>query len=198
MGDLVYLSISSLDGYIDDPDGGFEWAEPTAELHRFVNELQRGVTTQLLGRGTYEVMLWWDDMGASDPDDPGLGTDVDPAMEAAAEEFGEIWRATDKIVYSTTLERSEMSRSRLERTFDLDAVRRLKAESTGDLAIGGARLAAQAITAGLVDEFQLVLNPVIVGGGTPSLPEGTRLDLELVEQRLFDGGAVFLRYRARR
>jgi dihydrofolate reductase len=194
MADLVYFASSSLDGYINDPEGGFGWAEPSAELHRFVNQLQRGISTQLLGRASYEVMLWWEDMGASDPEGPEL--DASPEMAAAAEEFGEIWRASDKVVYSTTLERTTTARTRLERRFDPDAVRELKAEATGDLCIGGARLAAHAITAGLVDEFQLVLNPVIVGGGTPSLPDGVRLDLELVEQRRFDGDATFLRYRA--
>lgn len=196
MADLIYFSSSSLDGYINDPDGDFGWAEPSPELHRFINDLQRGVGTQLLGRASYEVMIWWEDMGAGDPDGPEL--DVTPEMQAAAEEFGEIWRAADKVVYSTTLDATTTGRTRLERSFDPDAVRLLKEGSSADLAIGGARLAASAIAAGLVDEYQLVLNPVIVGGGTPSLPDDVRIDLDLVEQRTFDGGAVFLRYRTRR
>src|SRR4051794_8320560 len=141
-------------------------------------------------------MTWWEDMGASDPGGPEL--DASPEMAAAAEEFGEIWRAFDKVVYSTTLEHPTTARTRIERTFDPDEVRRLKAEADGDLCIGGARLAAQAITSGLGDEFQLGLHPGIVGGGTPSPPAGARIDLELVEQRRFDGDATFLRLRDRR
>ena len=196
MADLIYFSSSSLDGYINDLEGDFGWAEPSPELHRFVNDLQRGIGTQLLGRASYEVMIWWEDMGGDAPDGPDL--DVAPEMQAAAEEFQEIWKASDKIVYSTTLQSTTTARTRLERSFDPDAIRRLKDESSTDLCIGGARLAASAIAAGLVDEYQLVLNPVIVGGGTPSLPDGVRVDLELVEQRTFDGGAVFLRYRTHR
>jgi dihydrofolate reductase len=175
---LVYSALASLDGYIADADGRFEWAAPDAEVHAFVNDLERGVGTMLLGRRMYEVLVPWETM-----DDPA------PEMR----DFAQIWRAADKVVYSRTLAEVSSARTRIEREFDPEAVRRMKED--GDVGIGGPELAGQAIRAGLVDELQLFLSPILVGGGTAALPDGVRLELELVEERRFGNGVVFLRYR---
>jgi len=179
---LVYSAIASLDGYVVDAEGSFDWAAPDDEVHAFVNELERPIDTYLYGRRMYETMVSWDDADAF--------ADASPVSR----EFSEIWRAADKVVYSRTLESVSSARTRLERAFDPEAVRQLKA--AGDLSVGGAELAAQALNAGLVDEIQLFLNPVSVGGGTPALPQGLRLDLELVDERRFGNGVVYVRYRA--
>jgi dihydrofolate reductase len=173
---LVYTALASLDGYIADADGRFEWAAPDREVHAFVNDLERDVGTMLLGRRMYEVLVVWETM-----DDP------EPEMR----DFAQIWRAADKVVYSRTLEDVSSARTRIEREFDPEAVRRMN----GHVSIGGPELAGHAIRAGLVDEFQLFLSPVLVGGGTAALPDGVRRDLELVEERRFGNGVVFLRYR---
>jgi dihydrofolate reductase len=173
---LVYSALASLDGYIADAGGRFEWAAPDAEVHAFVNDLERGVGTLLLGRRMYEVLVPWDTM-----DDPA------PEMR----DFAEIWRAADKVVYSRTLEEVSTARTRIEREFDPEAVRRMD----GVVSIGGPELAGHAFRAGLVDELQLFLSPVLVGGGTAAFPDGVRRDLELVEERRFGNGVVFLRYR---
>jgi dihydrofolate reductase len=180
MGELIYSAIGSLDGYIADADGRFEWAAPDEEVHAFVNELERPVGTFLLGRRTYEVLVPWETI-----DDPA------PAMR----DFAQIWRAADKVVYSRTLETVSTARTRLERELDLEAVRRMKAEAERNLGIGGPELAAPAIRAGLVDELHLFLSPIVVGGGTAALPDGVRWELELVDERRFGNGVVFLRYR---
>ena len=179
MGKLIYSAIASLDGYVEDRDGRFDWARPDAELHAFVNDLERPVGTYLYGRRMYETMAAWETM-----DDPA------PAMR----DYAQLWRAADKVVYSRTLDSVSTPRTRLERDFDPGAVRALKAQ--GDLSVGGAELAAAALRAGLVDDIQLYLNPVVVGGGRPALPDGLRVDLELLDQRRFGNGVVFLRYRA--
>jgi dihydrofolate reductase len=179
MGRLIASSIASLDGYVADADGRFEWSAPDHEVHAAVNDLERQVGTMLLGRRMYEVLAVWDTM-----DDP------EPVMA----DFAQIWRAADKVVYSTTLERPSTARTRIERTFDPDAVRALKAATDRDLSVGGPHLAAQAFAAGLVDEVQLFLSPVIVGGGTRALPDGVRLGLALQDERRFGNGVVFLRY----
>lgn len=173
---LVYSALASLDGYIADAGGRFEWAAPDAEVHAFVNDLERGVGTLLLGRRMYEVLVPWDTM-----DDPA------PEMR----DFAEIWRAADKVVYSRTLEEVSTARTRIEREFDPEAVRRMD----GVVSIGGPELAGHAFRAGLVDELQLFFSPVLVGGGTAAFPDGVRRDLELVEERRFGNGFVFLRYR---
>jgi dihydrofolate reductase len=178
---LVYSAITSLDGYVADADGNFEWAAPSEEVHAFVNEVERPIGTYLYGRRMYETMLPWDDADAF--------ADASPVSR----EFSEIWRAADKVVYSTTLESVSSARTRLERAFDPEAVRRMKAE--GDLSVGGAGLAAEALRAGLVDEIQLFLTPAVVGGGTRALPDGLRLDLELLDERRFASGVVYARYR---
>ena len=179
MGRLIYAAIASLDGYVADEHGRWDWSVPSAEVHAFVNDRMRPVRTHLLGRRMYEVLVAWETM-----DDPA------PLMR----DFAQIWRAAEKIVYSSTLGEVRSARTRIERAFDTDAVRELK--RAGDLTIGGPQLAAEAFAAGLVDDVHLVLSPVIVGGGTRALPDGVRLDLELVDERRFANGAVHLHHRA--
>jgi dihydrofolate reductase len=182
---LIYSAITSLDGYVADEDGNFEWAAPDAEVHSFVNELERPIGTFLYGRRMYEVMLFWE------------AVSTDAAQAPIMRDFAEIWRAADKVVYSTTLEAESSAKTQIERDFDPDAVARMKASAEQDIGIGGPNLAAHAIRAGLVDEFQLFLTPVVVGGGQHWLPDGAQLPLELVDERRFASGVVFLRYRAR-
>ncbi len=185
MAKLIYSAIASLDGYVADEAGEFDWAAPDEEVHAFVNELERPAGTYLYGRRMYEVMAPWETMPlAGEP----------PAMR----DFAEIWRAADKIVYSGTLEAASTARTRIEREFDPDAVRQLKATAGRDLTIGGPELAGQALRAGLVDELQLFLVPVLVGGGKQALPDGVRLELDLVDERRFGDGTVYLRYEMRR
>lgn len=183
MGKLIYSTIASLDGYLNDRDGNFDWAEPDAEVHGFVNDLERDPGTYLYGRRMYEMMIGWETM-------PELA-DQSPLMR----DFAEIWQSTDKVVYSSTLAEVSTTRTRIERTFDPDAVRAIKDSTSKELGIGGAVLAASALRAGVVDEFRMFVVPVLVGGGTPIFPDGLRLDLELVDERRFAGGTVYLRYR---
>jgi dihydrofolate reductase len=171
----MYSAIASLDGYIEDEHGKFDWAAPDDEVHAFINELERPVGTYLYGRRMYETMVAWESV------------DSHP--------YAEIWRAADKVVYSRTLDAVASARTRIERHFDPEAVRRLKEE--GDISIGGPELAAEAIKAGLVDEYDLFLVPWLVGGGKRALPDGVRLELELLEAHSFDSGVVYLRYRQR-
>jgi dihydrofolate reductase len=185
VGRLVYAAITSLDLYIEDESGGFAWAEPDDEVHAFVNDLERGATTYLYGRRMYETMAVWETMGTAPDDEP------------VHREFADMWRAADKIVYSTTLDRPTTARTRIVRTFDPDEVSDLKRSSAADLAIGGPAVAANAFRAGLVDQVHLFLHPVIVGGGKPALPSGVRVGLELEEERRFASGVVYLRYRVR-
>jgi dihydrofolate reductase len=184
MGRLIYSAIASLDGYVADRNGNFDWAAPDEEVHTFVNELTRPIGTHLLGRRMHEVMVVWetDDFLTGEP--------------ACVHEFAKIWRAADKVVYSRTLGSVSGARTRLERDFDSEAVRRMKAEAERDLSVGGSDLAAQAIRAGLVDEYQLFLVPFIVGGGNAALPNDVRLGLELLDERRFRSGVVYLNYRA--
>ena len=183
MATLIYSMIQSLDGYVADAAGKFDWAEPDEQVHSFANELQRTVDMNLYGRRMYEVMSAWETLGT-------LGDE--PAYIA---EFGELWRASDKVIYSTTLDAVCTARTRIVREFEPNAIRRMKDEVGGDISIGGPGLAAQAIAAGLVDAYQLFVVPVVVGGGTRCLPDGIRLNLQLVDQRLFDNGTVYLSYR---
>src|SRR5918994_4479820 len=178
MAELVYTAITSLDGYVADEHGKWDWSFPDPEVHAFVNDLERPVGTHLYGRRMYEVLVAWETM-----DDPA------PEMR----DFAQIWRAADKVVYSTTLQEPRSARTRIERRFEPDAVRALKAE--GDCVIGGPELAGQALAAGLVDRIELLLSPVVVGGGTRALPDGVRIDLELADERRFDNGVVHLGYR---
>ena len=183
MAKLIYMAIASLDGYIADEDGNFDWAAPDEEVHQFINDLERPVGTYLLGRRMYEVMRYWE-TAATVPDQPPVMVD-----------FAEVWQAADKVVYSRTLERPSTARTRIEREFDPDAVRRLKAAADRDLSVGGPALAAQALAAGLVDECHLFLAPIVVGGGNRAFPDKVRVPLELLEERRFGGGMIFLRYR---
>jgi len=181
---LIYSAITSLDGYVADEDGSFDWAAPDEEVHSFVNELERPVGTYLYGRRMYEVMAYWETADTL--------ADQSPPPER---DFAEIWQAADKIVYSKTLEQPASARTRIEREFDPEAVRRQKTSAERDLSVGGPDLAAQAIKAGLVDELHLFVTPIIVGGGTPWLPDGVRVKLELLDERRFGSGVVYLQYR---
>jgi dihydrofolate reductase len=183
MGKLIYLTLASLDGYVADKDGKFDWAEPDEEVHAFVNDLARPVGTYLYGRRMYEVLIAWETLDLAD----------EPRV---IQDFAEIWRAADKIVFSRTLESVSSARTRLEREFDPDAIRRLKEQAPHDIAVAGPGLAGEAIRAGLVDEYQLFLSPVIVGGGKRTLPDDVRVDLELLDERRFDSGVTYVRYSA--
>ncbi len=185
MAKLIYTAITSLDGYIEDDEGRFDWAVPDAEVHSFVNDLERPIGTHLYGRRMYETMAVWQTVG----DEPGL-----PAVEA---DFAEVWRALDKVVYSRTLDAVSTPRTRLEREFDPDAVRRTKAATDRDISVSGPGLAQHAFRAGLVDEIHLFVFPVVVGGGKPGLPRDVRVDLELLDQQRFGNGVVHLHYRTR-
>jgi len=177
---LIYAMIASLDGYVEDGSGRFDWAAPDEEVHAFVNELERPIGTYLYGRRMYETMVAWETMD-----------DEHPVMR----DFAELWRAAEKIVYSRSLESASSARTRVEHDFDAGAVRRLKESAQGDIGIGGPELAGQAIAAGLVDECHLIVVPVLVGGGKRAFPDGVRVDLELLDERRFAGGAVYLRYK---
>ena len=181
MAKLIYSALTSLDGYVADRDGNFDWAEPDEEVHTFVNDLERTVGTFLLGRRMYEVLVAWETMETAD----------EPPV---IQDYAEIWRAADKIVYSSTLSAVSSSRTKLERSFNPDAVRRMKAHDERDLSVGGPTLAAEAIRAGLVDEIRLFLTPVLVGGGRASLPDDVRVPLELMDERRFRNGTAYLRY----
>ena len=185
MAKLIYSAITSLDGYVADEHGNFDWAAPDDEVHSFVNDLERPIGTYLYGRRMYETMVSWE-TAHTVADQPTVGRD-----------FAEIWQAAEKVVYSTTLEQPSSACTRIERTFDPEAVRQMKAAATHDMTVGGPDLAAQAIAAGLVDEYQLFVTPVVVGGGHPSLPDNALVSLALVNVRRFDNGTVYLNYRVR-
>jgi len=183
MAKLIYSAITSLDGYVADAQGNFDWAQPDEEVYAFVNDLERPIGTYLFGRRMYETMVYWE-------------TPPDLVHQPhVVHDFAQIWRTADKIVYSRTLERPSSARTRIERDFDPEAVRHMKASAERDITVGGAGLAAQAIRAGLVDEYQLFLTPVVVGGGTRALPDDARVQLELFDHRRFGNGVVHLRYR---
>jgi dihydrofolate reductase len=182
---LIYSAISSLDGYIEDTDGRFDWAAPDEEVHRFINNLERVAGTYIFGRRMYETMKVWET-------DPNLAADS-PLMR----DFAEIWQAADKIVYSRTLETVSTRKTQLERTFNPEVIRHMKETAERDILIGGPNLAAHAFRSSLIDECHLFLIPIMVGGGKRSLPDNVRLKLELMEERRFGNGTVFLRYRAR-
>jgi dihydrofolate reductase len=179
---LVYTTIASLDGYIEDAWGKFDWAAPGEEVHRFINDQERRIGTYLYGRRLYETMAVWETMETAEHP-PWI------------EDYAQIWRAADKVVYSRSLDSTASARTRIEREFDADAVRRLKESEDGDVSVGGAELAGQAIRAGLVDELHLFLTPIIVGGGKRALPDDANLKLELMDERRFQSGVVHLHYR---
>jgi dihydrofolate reductase len=182
MARLIYSVLASLDGYVADPDGKFDWAEPSEDVHTFVNDLQRPIGTMLLGRRMYDVLVAWETIDTAD-------------QPAFIRDFADLWRGTYKIVYSRTLERVSSEKTLIERTFDADAIRQMKESSERDLSVGGPELAAQAIRARLVDEIQLFLSPIVVGGGTRAIPDGVRERLDLQDERRFRDGTVFLHYR---
>jgi dihydrofolate reductase len=183
MPNLIYQAIASLDGYVEDEEGNFDWAAPDGEVHAFVNDLERPIGTYLYGRRMYDTMVFWETVNT--------GTD----QPAVTRDFAEIWRAADKIVYSRNLQEVSSARTRIERELDPDAVRRLKETSTTDITIGGAELAGQALAFGLVDECHLFLGPIVVGAGKRALPANVRAQLELLDERRFRNGVVHLRYR---
>ena len=183
MAKLIYMTIASLDGYVADEEGRFDWAAPGEEVHAFVNDLERPIGTHLYGRRLYEVMIGWETMHTLPDPTPVM-------LDLAAN-----WHAADKVVYPRTLVAPSTARTRIEREFDPEAVRRMKASADSDISIGGPNLAAEAIRAGLVDECHLLLHPIVIGGGTPSLPDGVRWSLELLAERRFANGVVYLRYR---
>ncbi len=184
MAKLIYSAITSLDGYVEDASGSFSWSAPDEEVHAFVNEGERSTGTYLYGRRMYEVMVAWERLTVADQ--PPL-----------IQDFAEIWQAADKIVYSKTVETVSSARTRIERDFDPEAVRRMKEPAGRDITVGGPDLAAQAIKAGLVDEWHLFVAPIVVGGGKQSLPNNVRLKVELLDERRFGNGVVHLRYRTR-
>ena len=180
---LIYAAIASLDGYVEDAEGRFDWAMPDEQMHAFVNDLERPIGTNLYGRRMYETMVFWE-TASTEADEPAVFRD-----------YAEIWRATEKIVYSRTLQAVSSARTRIEREFDRDAVRRLKQSSPADISIGGAELAGHAIGAGLVDECHLFVCPIVVGGGKRALQDNLRAQLELLDERRFPNDVVHLHYR---
>jgi dihydrofolate reductase len=182
MAKLIYSAIASLDGYVEDAQGRFDWSAPDEEVHAFVNDLERPIGTYLYGRRMYETMVFWE---------TATGADEGPVFR----DYAEIWRAAEKVVYSRQLPSVSSTRTRLEREFAPDAIRRLTESSETDIAVGGAELAGQALGAGLVQECHLFLCPVVVGGGKRALPEDVRARLELLDQRRFENGVLHLHYR---
>lgn len=183
MAKLIYISNVSLDGYIEDSNGSFNWTAPSDEVFAFITDLVRSVGTYLYGRRLYETMAVWE---------------TDPTLAAQSElmgNFADVWQAADKVVYSATLHEVSTDKTRLERNFDADSIRDLKASAANDLTVGGPNLAAHAFDAGLVDECQLLIHPVVVGAGKSSLPRDMRAHVELLDERRFGNGVVYLRYR---
>jgi dihydrofolate reductase len=183
MAKLIYSAIASLDGYVADADGKFDWAAPDEEVHAVVNELERPIGTYLYGRRMYEVMVYWEDARKL------------AGQRPVSKDFAEIWHGADKVVYSRTLKTVSSARTRIEHDFDPAAVREMKSQASLDISVGGPELAGQAIAAGLVDEIHLFLTPVIVGAGTRSLPDNVVVRLELLDERRFGNGVVHLQYR---
>jgi dihydrofolate reductase len=183
MAKLIYSAISSLDGYVADADGNFDWSAPDVEVHSFINDLERPIGTYLYGRRMYDVMRFWE-------------TAPTGSGELSAEQdYARIWQAADKIVYSRSLEQVSTARTRLETEFDRDGVQQIKVAATRDVSLGGPTLAAQALKFGLVDECHLFVSPIVVGGGTPAMPDNVCIRLELLDGRRFDNGVVHLHYR---
>ena len=185
MAKLVYTMLASLDGYIADEDGNFDWAAPDEEIHSFVNENERRVGTYLYGRRMYDVMRYWETAHADKSQPPYIL------------DYAQIWQSADKVVYSRTLRAPSTARTRIEREFTPAVIREMKAAADRDISIGGPHLAAEALTAGLVDEMHVYLVPYVAGGGTQFLPDGLRLPLDLLDERRFASGAVHLRFSIR-
>ena len=185
MASLIYSVIASFDGFVEDEAGRFDWAAPDEDVHAFFNDIEREVGTYLYGRRMYDTMVFWEHPPDLEEQPPYV------------REFAELWQAAEKIVYSTTREAASTAKTQIERDFDADSVRSMKAGAGRDLMIGGANLAAQAFDAGLVDECHFFIGPVVIGRGKPALPSGGRVDLELLDQRRFDNGVVYVRYHVR-
>ena len=185
MGKLIYLAIASLDGYVADEDGKFDWSVPDQEVHAFINDLERPIGTYLYGRRLYEVMFSWETI------------DTGPDQPAVTRDFAELWRRADKIVYSKTLAKISSARTRIERDFDPEAIRKMKTQTARDISVGGPDLAAQALRAGLVDECHLFLSPILVGGGKRALPDHLQIKLDLMDERRFGNGVAYLHYSTR-
>ncbi len=183
MANLIYTAIISLDGYVVDADGNFDWAAPDEEVHAFVNDLERDIGTYLYGRRLYEVMVYWET------------AHLDDDLSTVEQDYTRVWQPATKIIYSSTLESVSSARTTIERTFDPEAVHQLKENAESDISIGGPGLAASAIKAGLVDEWHQFVNPVIVGGGTAFLPDDVRVTLDLLDEHRFANGVVYLHYR---
>jgi dihydrofolate reductase len=183
MAKLIFAAITSLDGYVADADGNFDWSRPSEEVHRFVNNLEAGIGTYLYGRRMYEVMRYWETASTGNGE------------QSAEQEFAKLWQRADKIIYSRSLDDVSTASTRLEREFDPEAIRQMKADVTRDIAVSGPTLAAEALRHGLVDECHLFLSPIVVGGGTPALPDNVWLQLQLLDERRFDNGVVYLHYR---
>lgn len=183
MAKLIYTAISSLDGYIEDQDGKFGWFVPSAQMHQFVNDMERPVGTYLLGRRLYETMVYWET-----PPEDSSPVELD---------YAGVWQAAEKIVYSKSLKEVSSERTRIEREFDTEEIRKMKESAKSDISVGGANLAAQAIRVGLVNEYRLFITPALVGGGKRMLPDDVRLDLELLKEHRFDNGTVYLRYQSK-
>jgi dihydrofolate reductase len=180
---LIYSMLTSLDGFVADEHGNFDWATPDEEVHQFANDLERPIGTHLYGRRMYDVMKYWE-TAHQEPDQPEVMLD-----------YARGWQASDKIVYSRSLDRVTTARTRLERVFDAEAVRRLKGQAGANISVGGPHLAAEAFRAGLVDEVGLFLTPHVIGRGNAALPDDVRLRLELLDERRFASGVVYLKYR---
>ena len=185
MANLIYIANTSLDGYTEDKDGKFDWTEPSDEVFRFITNIVRATRTHLYGRRMYETMLVWET-------DPNLA-----AQSPLMRDFAQVWQAADKIVYSRTLKTISTRKTQLEQTFDPEVIRQLKAASEHNILIGGPELAAHAFRAGLIDECHLFLIPILVGGGKSALPDNVRLELELLAERRFPDGRVYLSYRTK-
>jgi dihydrofolate reductase len=183
MAKLIYSAITSLDGYVADSEGNFDWSAPDEQVHFFVNDLERQIGTHLYGRRMYEVMRYWDTAPTA------------TGEPSAGQEYAQIWQAADKIVYSKSLEKVSSASTRIEREFDPQAIQDMKAAATRDISIGGPTLAAEALKMGLVDECHLFLSPIVVGGGLPALPDNVPLGLQLLDERRFGNGVVHLHYR---
>ena len=183
MAKLIFAAITSLDGYVADADGNFDWSMPSEEVHRFVNNLEAGIGTYLYGRRMYEVMRYWETASTGNGE------------QSAEQEFAKLWQRADKIIYSRSLDEVSTARTKLEREFDPEAIRQMKADVTRDIAVSGPTLAAEALRHGLVDECHLFLSPIVVGGGTPALPDNVWLQLQLLDERRFNNGVVYLHYR---
>jgi dihydrofolate reductase len=179
---LIFSAIASLDGYVADEDGKWDWSMPDHEVHEFVNDLERPIGTHLYGRRMYEVLSAWETLESDEP---------------LLQDYAQIWRGTDKVVFSKTLDGIKSKRTWLERDFDPAVVAKMKATSAKDIAIGGPELAAVALRAGIVDEIHLLLSPVVVGGGKAALPAELRLELELLSTQRFGNGVVHLHYRVK-